>query len=92
SMAVQSADSTTAAAAGKAGTATVTAKKFESVFLTEMVSDMMKTVQLGPMDGGNAEETWRSFLARSMADQIADSGTTGIAQSIERMLKAYNKS
>lgn len=68
------------------------AKKFEAVFLTEMVDQMMRTVKVGAMDGGHAEETWRSFLSRAMADQIAGTGTTGIAQSVERMLKAYGAS
>ena len=65
------------------------AKEFEAVFLTQTVDQMMKTVKLGDMDGGHAEATWRSFLAREMAERIADSGTTGIAQKIETMLKAY---
>ncbi|MFC2970554.1 rod-binding protein [Acidimangrovimonas pyrenivorans] len=65
------------------------AQEFEAVFLTQTVDQMMKTVKLGDMDGGHAEATWRSFLAREMAQQIADSGTTGIAQRIETMLKAY---
>ena len=67
------------------------AQDFAAVFLTEMVDEMMKTVKLGGLDGGQAEETWRSFLARAMADQIARSGTTGIAQSVERVLSAYGQ-
>jgi peptidoglycan hydrolase FlgJ len=66
------------------------AQKFEAVFLTEMLNQMMSTVKVGNLDGGHAEETWRIFLARAMADQIAGTGTTGIARSVEHMLKAYN--
>ena len=65
------------------------ARDFESVFLTQMVEQMMKTVKLGGMDGGHAQEIWRSFLARAIAGQIADSGTTGIAQSVDGAMKAY---
>lgn len=67
------------------------AEKFSAVFLTEMVDQMMKTVKLGPLDGGQGEETWRYFLARSMADQIAKTGNFGLTQSVERMLSAYDQ-
>lgn len=67
------------------------AQNFAAVFLTEMVDQMMKTVKTGDLDGGKAEDTWRSFLSQAMAEQIAKSGTTGVAQSVERMLSAYNQ-
>lgn len=67
------------------------ARNFESVFLTQMVEQMMKTVKVGGMDGGHAEEMWRGFLARAIADQIATSGTTGISQSVERAIAAYKE-
>lgn len=72
--------------------AAAASRDFESVFLTQMVEQMMKTVKLGGMDGGHAQEIWRSFLARAIADQIANTGTTGIAQSVDRVLKAYKES
>lgn len=65
------------------------AQNFAAVFLTEMVDEMMRTVKVGGLDGGHGEEVWRSFLARSVADQIAKTGTAGVAQSVERMLAAY---
>jgi hypothetical protein len=46
-------------------------------------------VNLGSLDGGFAEETWRTFLARAYADEMADRGMTGIAQSVERSIAAY---
>ena len=79
----------TPGAAPRQADARKVAQQFEAVFLTETVDQMMKTVKLGNLDGGHAEATWRSFLAREMADEIAKSGTTGIAQKIETMLKAY---
>lgn len=66
-----------------------TAKEFEAVFLTQVVEEMMKTVKMGAMDGGFAEDTWRSFLAKAYADELADRGTTGIAKSVEASISAY---
>ncbi len=66
-----------------------TAKEFEAVFLTQAVEEMMKTIDLGSFGGGHAEETWRSFLARAFADQIAGQGGTGISQSVESTIAAY---
>lgn len=65
------------------------ARAFESVFLTQAVDEMLKTAEIGRFGGGQAEEMWRSFLARAMADKIAEGGTTGIARSIETLLTAY---
>ncbi len=80
------------AAAGPAGgKAKAVAQGFVAVFLTEMVDEMMKTVKTGALDGGKAEDTWRSFLSQAMAEQIARSGATGIAQPVERMLAAYDR-
>eukprot|EP00903_Cladosiphon_okamuranus_P020422 g18742.t1 len=65
------------------------AKEFEAVFLTQVMEEMLKTVPLGDMGGGFAEETWRSFLARAYADQLVEQGTTGIAASVENSISAY---
>ena len=65
------------------------AKDFETVFLGQMVDQMMKTVKLGGMDGGHAQELWCSFLSRALAERISQTDTTGIAQSVERTLQAY---
>lgn len=65
------------------------AKEFEATFLTQVMEEMLSTVNIGSLDGGFAEETWRSFLARAYADELAEQGTTGIAQSVERSITAY---
>ena len=65
------------------------AQEFESVFLTQVMEEMLKTVNLGSLDGGFAEETWRGFLARAYADELAQQGTTGIARSVEESITAY---
>lgn len=65
------------------------AREFEAVFLGQAVQEMLKNVDTGSFGGGHAEETWRSFLANAVAEEIAQQGTTGIAQSIERTIAAY---
>lgn len=71
------------------GEAAKVARDFEAVFLTQAMDQMMSTVGQGTFGGGHAEETWRSFLARAFAEEVADSGTTGIARSIEGTIEAY---
>ncbi|MGR3465961.1 rod-binding protein [Limimaricola sp.] len=66
-----------------------TAKKFEEMFLAQTVDEMLKSVGTGAFGGGHAEEQWRSFLARAFAEQIADQGSSGIAQSVARAIDAY---
>lgn len=65
------------------------ARKFESLFLSQVVEEMIKTVDIGNFGGGDAEEKWRSFLASAVADEIAQQGSTGIAQSIETAINSY---
>ena len=65
------------------------AQKFEAMFLSQVVEEMIKTVDVGDYGGGEAEEKWRSFLASAVADQIAQQGGTGIAQSIETAINSY---
>lgn len=66
------------------------AREFEAVFLTQAVEDMMRSVDVGGFGGGHAEETWRSFLARAVADEIAAQGRTGLAQGVQSAIAAYD--
>jgi flagellar protein FlgJ len=66
------------------------AREFEALFLTQAVEEMMRSVDVGNFGGGHAEETWRSFLARAVADEIAGQGRTGIAQSVQSVIASYN--
>ncbi len=68
-----------------------TAKKFESMFLSQVIDEMTKTVDLGSFGGGSAGEKWRSFLSNAIADEIAQQGTTGIAHNIETAINNYKK-
>ncbi|GHG85448.1 rod-binding protein [Pseudodonghicola xiamenensis] len=67
------------------------AKKFETVFLSQFVDQMMSTVEYGPASGGQGAEMWRSFLSEAMAQQLAERGGLGMSDSIGRMLAAYRR-
>lgn len=66
-------------------------KEFEAVFLTEVIDEMFKNVNIGNFGGGYAEETWRSFLAQAYADQLAGQGSTGIARNVLASIRAYEQ-
>lgn len=66
-----------------------TAREFEAMFLSHVVEEMMRTVNIGTFGGGEAEEKWRSFLTSAIADEIAGQGSTGISQSIEAAINSY---
>jgi peptidoglycan hydrolase FlgJ len=66
-----------------------TAREFEAMFLSNVVEEMMKTINIGTFGGGEAEEKWRSFLTSAIADEIAGQGRTGISQSIEAAINSY---
>ncbi len=61
------------------------------MFLPQVVDEMMRSVDMGEFGGGHGEETWRSFLARAFAEEIAGQGGTGIARSIEAGIAAYRE-
>jgi Rod binding domain-containing protein len=69
--------------------AATAAFEFEVVFLSQAVEEMMRATTAGEFGGGHAEQTWRSFLARAFAEEIAGHGGTGIARSIEAGIAAY---
>ena len=62
--------------------AETTARDFEAMFLTQSFEQSFKTLPATAFGGGEAGETWRHFLARAIADQVADQGSTGIAQGL----------
>lgn len=62
---------------------------FEKQVVTTMVEDMLKTSKVETFGGGHAEEMWRSFLARGIADSIVDSGGIGLAGSVNAAITAY---
>jgi flagellar protein FlgJ len=57
-----------------------TAKNFEAVFLGQMTSMMMSTVdQGGDFSGGHGEEMFRGILTEKLGNAIADRGGIGLA-------------
>jgi peptidoglycan hydrolase FlgJ len=80
---------TVATTRSEATEATRAAFEFEVVFLSQAVEEMMRHTSAGAFGGGHGEETWRSFLARAFAEEIAAHGSTGIARSIEAGIAAY---
>jgi peptidoglycan hydrolase FlgJ len=72
------------------------AKEFEGLFLSEMVSHMFDTIGVDPMFGGGAgEETWRSMLVEEYSKQIVNTGGIGLSDAIKtqmiHMQEAANK-
>jgi Rod binding domain-containing protein len=60
---------------------------FESVFLSQMFTEMFKGLGSDKMfGGGQSEETYRSMLLDNYAKQIVKHGGIGIADSVMRTL------
>ena len=76
------------AVAAKARTA---AQDFEAVFLNSMFSQMFAGVNEGPFGGGQAANTWRSFLTDEYARNFAKAGGIGIADSVYKELIALQE-
>jgi peptidoglycan hydrolase FlgJ len=66
-----------------------TARNFEAAMVATMVESMMVTGKVETFGGGHAEEMWRSFQARAIADQIAAQGGIGLARSVETAMRSY---
>ena len=66
-----------------------TAQDFEASFLSQMFKPMFEGLETdGAFGGGNAEETWRSFLLDAMAKQTVKAGGIGLADTVmSEMLK-----
>jgi Rod binding domain-containing protein len=76
-----------AAAAGDKSTVRKSAEKFESQFVSQMLTHMFKGVKTdGMFGGGHAEGMWRDFYIEQVGDVIAKRGGIGIADTVERQL------
>ena len=65
------------------------AREFEAMFLTQMVDEMLKEVDMGDFGGGAGADQFRFFLAEAFGKEIAAQSGTGISTSLERALVAY---
>lgn len=64
-----------------------TAKDFEAVFLSQMLSQMWSGVEVDPtFGGGHAEEVWRGMMVEEYGKMIASSGGVGIADGMKLQL------
>nr|WP_319513477.1 rod-binding protein [uncultured Cohaesibacter sp.] len=62
------------------------AQQFESVFLSQMLSGMFEGVGDDEYGDSYAQNTYRSLLTETYADEITKSGGIGIADSVMREL------
>jgi Rod binding domain-containing protein len=62
-------------------------EEFESLFLNMVFKSMRATVpREGLLDGGNAEEIYRSMLDNEYAAEMSRQRQTGLAQAIEKFI------
>ncbi len=66
-------------------------KEFESFFFKEVISAMRKTVPKNTLiNGGHAEDIYKSMLDDSLAAHMTDRGGSGLAQAMYNQLsKSY---
>jgi Rod binding domain-containing protein len=68
--------------AGDRAQAEEAAREFESVFLSKMLEGMGTGLTGSVLSGGQAEETWRSFMNDEYAKLISRSGGVGVADAV----------
>ena len=77
----------TSGTADNADSATEAANEFESVYLSTVFNRMMSSIPTdGVFGGGNAEATWRSFLANEYASEVTRKGGIGLADAVRSEL------
>jgi len=66
-----------------------TAKKFESVFMTEMLRLARPPAKAaGVFAPGHAEKSWQIFMDQALGEAAAAKGGIGLAPAIEKALRA----
>jgi Rod binding domain-containing protein len=66
-----------------------TAEAFETVFLTQFVDEMMKTVSPTAFGGKQQAEMWRSFMSEAVAKSLVEQGGVGLTGNVKEMISAY---
>lgn len=64
-------------------------RAFETLFVSNMVDEMMKTVDMGSSMGEHPAAMWRSVLSEALAESLVANGGLGIAESIQHKISAY---
>ncbi len=67
------------------------AEGFETIFLTQLVDQMMKTVDAGAFGGEQQAEIWRSFLSEAIAEKLTDQGGLGFGNSVKQVIASYEQ-
>jgi len=67
------------------------AEGFETVFLTQLVDQMMKTVDANAFGGEQQAEIWRSFLSEAIAEKLTDQGGLGFGNSVKQAITSYEQ-
>jgi flagellar protein FlgJ len=62
------------------------ARQFESVFLSKMLEGMSTGLSGSVLSGGQAEDTWRSFMNDEYAKLISRSGGVGVADAVMKAM------
>lgn len=64
-----------------------TARKFEAMFMTEMMNHMFAGVEVDKeFGGGRGEEVFRSMMIEQYGTIIANSGQTGLSAQLEKQM------
>ncbi|WP_027132587.1 rod-binding protein [Geminicoccus roseus] len=62
------------------------ARQFESVFLARMLEEMSTGLSGSLLSGGQAEQTWQSFMNDEYAKLISRSGGIGVADAVQKAM------
>ena len=65
--------------------AMATAKDFEAVFITQMLTPIFESLPTdGPMGGGSGERIFRSLMVQEYGKSLAESGGIGLSNAVYR--------
>lgn len=67
------------------------AKGFETIFLSQLVDEMMKTVDTSAFGGDQQAEMWRSFMSEAIAEKLTDHGGLGFGNSVKQAIASYEQ-
>lgn len=65
------------------------ARSFEMMFLSNVLDEMIKTVDLESSMGAHPASMWRSVLSEALAESLVNQGGIGIGKSIDQKIAAY---
>lgn len=64
-------------------------QEFETVFVTQFVDEMMKTLPTSAFGGEKQAEMWRPFMSEAVAKSLVEQGGLGLAAPVQDMIGAY---